>query len=64
MILSQNDVGFPSKFARAMQYPSKFQNICYGAQGLGFIFKMFLKLFPLTHLLPPIVPHQPIQLYI
>jgi len=34
MILSQNDVGitFLLSFARVMQYPSKFQNICYGAQ--------------------------------
>jgi hypothetical protein len=34
MILSQNDVGiaFILDFDRAMQYPSKFQKICYGAQ--------------------------------
>jgi hypothetical protein len=34
MILSQNDVGitFFLGFIRAMQYPFKFQKICYGAQ--------------------------------
>jgi hypothetical protein len=34
MILLQNDVGiaFLIGFAMVMQYPSKFQNICYGAQ--------------------------------
>ncbi len=34
MILSQNGVGivFLLGFARAMQYPSKFKNIYYGAQ--------------------------------
>jgi hypothetical protein len=34
MILSQNDVGisFLLGFARALQYLSKFQKICYGAK--------------------------------
>jgi len=34
MILSQNDVGitFFLNFAKDMQYLSKFQKICYGAQ--------------------------------
>jgi hypothetical protein len=34
MILSQNDVGiaFFLGFVKAMQYPSKFQMISYGAQ--------------------------------
>jgi hypothetical protein len=34
MILLQNDVGitFLISFVRSMQYPSKFQKICYGAQ--------------------------------
>jgi hypothetical protein len=34
MILSQNDVGitFLLGFAKAMQYPSKFQKICYGVR--------------------------------
>jgi hypothetical protein len=35
MILSQNDLGiaFFLGFARVIQYLSKLQNICYGAQG-------------------------------
>jgi hypothetical protein len=34
MILLQNDVGiaFLLGFAKAMQYPSKFENISYGTQ--------------------------------
>jgi hypothetical protein len=34
MILSQNDVGIDCLlgFGKAMQYTSKFQKICYGAQ--------------------------------
>jgi hypothetical protein len=34
MVLSQNDVGIVCflGFAKAMQYLSKFQKICYGAQ--------------------------------
>jgi hypothetical protein len=34
MILSQNDVGiaFLLGFDRALQYPSKFQKICYGTK--------------------------------
>jgi hypothetical protein len=40
MILSQNDVGiiFLLGFVKAMQYPSKFQMICYGANGfMGYL---------------------------
>jgi hypothetical protein len=41
MILSQNDacIVFLLGFARAMQYPSKFQKICYGAQRIYGYFK-------------------------
>ncbi len=40
-ILLQNDVGiaFLLGFARALQYPSKFQKICYGAQRFYGIFE-------------------------
>jgi hypothetical protein len=59
-MLSQNDVGnaYLLGFARAMQYPSKIQKICYGPHlhpHLGF-FVFAFETFP-TH--PPTTPHCP-----
>jgi hypothetical protein len=61
MILLQNDVGnaCPLGFARAMQYLSKFQNICYGAHAhpqTNFFFILTFESLP-TH--PPTNPHYP-----
>jgi hypothetical protein len=60
-ILLQNDVDNVCVlgFAKAMQYPSKFQKICYGAQphpppSVFFFFSF--ETFPTTYLLPPLSP--------
>jgi hypothetical protein len=64
MILSQNDVGNVCLlgFAKAMQYRSKFQKICYGTHPcpkLVFYFFAF-ETFP-TH--SPTTPHYPPSTY-